>query len=94
MGNALACRSESRWPGALGWTTNRLLIFAITVELSMLLVFLEFRPLAKILGQAAPNKSGFIAALFAAPAVLLADTLYKKWREKGRSTFVESSNVC
>lgn len=94
MGNALACRSESRWPGALGWTTNRLLIFAISVELSMLLVFLEFRPLAKILGQAAPNKSGFIAALFAAPAVLLADTLYKKWREKGRSMFVESSNVC
>src|SRR5690606_23293680 len=24
--NAFACRSSSRWPGSLGWTTNRLLI--------------------------------------------------------------------
>jgi hypothetical protein len=24
--NAFACRSSTRWPGALGWTTNRLLI--------------------------------------------------------------------
>ncbi len=81
MGNAFACRSESRWPGVLGWRTNRLLIFAVTVELLMLLAFLEFAPLARILGQAAPNRSGFVAALFAAPAVLLSDVLHKYWRK-------------
>jgi len=83
LGNAFACRTESKWPGALGWTTNRLLIFAVTVELLMLFAFLEFEPLARILGQAPPNRAGFIAALFAAPAVLLADSLHKCWRNSG-----------
>ena len=30
-GNAFACRSTTRWPGALGWTSNRLLVPAVSV---------------------------------------------------------------
>ena len=26
IANAFACRSATRWPGALGWTSNRLLV--------------------------------------------------------------------
>ena len=33
VANAFACRSATRWPGALGWTSNRLLLGAVAVEL-------------------------------------------------------------
>ena len=29
VANAFACRSSTRWPGSLGWTSNRLLIPAV-----------------------------------------------------------------
>ena len=31
--NVFACRSSTRWPGSLGWTTNRLLLPAVGVGL-------------------------------------------------------------
>jgi hypothetical protein len=82
MANAFACRSASLWPGKLGWFSNRYLVLAIFCEAAMLIGFLYISPLAKILGQAAPNTAGYFTALLAIPAVLTADTVQKRW--KGR----------
>ncbi|WP_306060901.1 cation-translocating P-type ATPase [Natronococcus wangiae] len=80
MANAFACRSTTRWPGDLGWTSNRLLIGAVVVELLALLVFIFVGSIARILGHAPPPLEGALVALLAAPAVLLADAMYKRWR--------------
>ena len=68
MANAFACRSASRWPGRLGWFSNRFLVLAVVGEVAMLGGFLYFRPLAGVLGQAPPGRTGFLIALLAAPA--------------------------
>jgi len=80
MANAFACRSSTRWPGALGWTTNRPLVYAIAAEFALLLIFLHFGPLARLLGHAPPTSIGAAVALLAFPAVIVADVLYKKFR--------------
>ena len=79
IANAFACRSATRWPGSLGWTSNRFLVKAVAFELALLLVFLFFPPLASILGHSFPSFAGALAALAAFPAVLLADVLFKRW---------------
>jgi magnesium-transporting ATPase (P-type) len=76
--NAFACRSTTRWPGALGWTNNRLLIGAVAVSLLLMLVFLYVPPIAGLLEHAAPSIAGFAVALLTAPAVLLVDALQKR----------------
>jgi len=53
--NAFACRSTTRWPGALGWTSNRLLLGAVASSL-LLLVLLLATPLAGAIGQAPPRR--------------------------------------
>jgi magnesium-transporting ATPase (P-type) len=84
MANAFACRSERRWPGALGWTTNRFLLVAVAAELSLLVAFLWVPPIADLLGQAPPAAWGLAVALCAIPAVLAADAADKQVR-RGRS---------
>jgi len=90
MANAFACRSATRWPGALGWNTNRFLVCAVAVEFTFLLVLLYFNPLASLLGQSPPGRPGALMALAAFPAVLLADMLFKHWNalRKKRSAFL------
>ena len=77
LANAFACRSTTLWPGALGWLTNRLLVFAVAAEVLLLLLSLFLRPVALLLGQTAPNLIGFAFALFAIPSVLAVDILQK-----------------
>ncbi len=84
IANAFACRSATRWPGALGWTTNRLLVGAVAVEALLLVGFLAIPPLASLLGQAVPALSAFAVALLAAPAVIGADALHKWYRRRRR----------
>jgi hypothetical protein len=84
MANAFACRSATRWPGALGWAGNRLLVGAVAVELCFLGVFLLVPAVASILDHAAPPLAGFAVALLAAPAVLLVDALHKRARMRRR----------
>jgi magnesium-transporting ATPase (P-type) len=80
--NAFACRSSTRWPGALGWTTNRLLIPAAATELGFSLIVLLVPPIASALGHASPPAAGWAVA-FAAPAVVLAvDALDKRIRAR------------
>ena len=79
LGAAFACRSETTWPGRLGWTSNRFLVKAVVFEFVRLSIFLYFHPLASLLGHAPPNWAGLAVAAFAFPTVLLSDALYKQW---------------
>ncbi len=80
--NAFACRSTTLWPGALGWRTNRFLLVAVAAELSLLMAFLFTGPIAGVLDQAPPPLAGAGVAALAAPAVLAADALHKRWRRQ------------
>lgn len=80
--NAFACRSTTRWPGGLGWVSNRLLVGAVATALLALAAFLYIPPLADLLDQAPPSLAGFGVALLAAPAVLLADVIDKSRRAR------------
>jgi hypothetical protein len=80
MANAFACRSERRRPGQLGWTGNRLLLWAVAAELVALIGFVGLPPVADALDQAVPSLTGAAMALVAAPAVLGVDAAYKWWR--------------
>jgi calcium-translocating P-type ATPase len=78
--NAFACRSSTRWPGDLGWTTNRLLIPAASTELAFSLVVLLVTPVALVLGHATPPAAGWVVALSSAFVVLAVDALDKRIR--------------
>lgn len=80
MANAFACRSSTRTPGELGWTTNRLQIPAAFVELSFALVVVFVPWIAGQLDQAPPSVIGWFVALATAPAVLLVDRADKRRR--------------
>jgi len=81
MANAFACRSTTRWPGSLGWMTNRLLLSAVAAELLALGVFLFVPPVASLLGHAPPPLWGWAVATLAIPAVLAAAALHK-WQRR------------
>jgi magnesium-transporting ATPase (P-type) len=81
-GNAFACRSTTRWPGALGWTSNRLLPPAASIELVFAIVVLLVAPIAVRLEHTTPPVAGWLVAL-AGPIVLLAvDAGDKQWRRR------------
>jgi len=80
MANAFACRSATRWPGALGWTGNRLLLGAVAVELVVLAAFLLIPPAASLLEHAFPPAAGLAVAVLAAPVLLAVDALHKRAR--------------
>jgi magnesium-transporting ATPase (P-type) len=84
--NAFACRSSTRWPGALGWTSNRLLIPAISIGVAFSLVVLFVDPIAAELGHANPSLTGWTVAATAIPAVLAVDALDKWVRRRRRPT--------
>jgi len=80
--NAFACRSSTRWPGALGWTTNRLLIPAASAELLFSFVVLFVGPIADELGHANPPLAGWLVALASAGGVLAVDAADKARRRR------------
>ncbi len=80
MANAFACRSATRWPGALGWSGNRLLLAAVAVELVVLAGFLLISPVASLLEHAFPPAAGIAVAVMAAPVLLAVDALHKRVR--------------
>ncbi|UKJ64956.1 cation-transporting P-type ATPase [Cellulosimicrobium cellulans] len=82
--NAFACRSSTRWPGSLGWTTNRLLVAAVPISLAISLTLVLVPPVAQVLGQAAPEPLGWALALASAGALLGVDGLDKTWRARRR----------
>lgn len=79
--NAFACRSTIQPIWRMQLRGNRLLLAAVLAELVMLAGFLYIPPIADLLGQAGPTLAGLLTALLAIPAVLAADTFYKRpWR--------------
>ncbi len=84
MANAYACRSSTKWPGALGWRTNRLLLPAVLAGLAFALVTLLVPALASALGQAPPLLVGWGVALLAMPTMLGVDALDKHVRSARR----------
>jgi magnesium-transporting ATPase (P-type) len=84
MANAFACRSATVPPWRLGWTTNRLLLGAVAVELAALAAFLVVPPIADLLEHAAPPLAALVVAFGAGPAVLLADAVHKAGRARHR----------
>jgi len=78
MANAWACRSTVRPAWSIPWRSNHLLPIALSAEAGMLLAFLYVPWLAEILGQDVPSPQGFMVALLAAPAVLIADAAHKQ----------------
>jgi len=81
--NAQACRSATRSPGRLGWTSNRLLNLALVVQVALLGALLWIPPVADLLGQAVPPLAAAAVAVSAIPVVLVADAVHKWFR--GRS---------
>ena len=84
MANAFACRSATRWPGAVGWTGNRLLLGAVTIELAILAAFLLIPPVASILEHAAPPTAG--------PAVSLAHRAGRARRRRAAETTINGGD--
>lgn len=83
--NAFACRSSTIWPGRLGWTSNRLLVPAASLELAFSLVALLLPAFADALGHAAPPAAGWAVAFLAAGGLLFVDWTDKRRRRRGPS---------
>jgi len=79
LANAFACRSESRW---VGFTGNKLLLYAVAIELVTLLAFLAVPPFPSLLGGAFPTTWGWVLAVLTVPVVLAADMAHKTIRAR------------
>lgn len=84
LGNAFACRSETRWAGAVPLADNWLLVGAVAVELLLLAVFLA-PPLAGLLGGSVPPAAGWAVVAAAPLAVVLLDAADKAVRRRSRA---------
>ncbi len=82
VANAFACRSSTRWPGSLGWTTNRLLIPAVCAGLAFSLMTIFVEPIAQVLGQGPPPPVGWLVGLCGMAGLLGADALDKRFRNQ------------
>lgn len=80
--NAFACRSATRRPDQLGWTTNPLLFATTGIELCFALVVLLVPWFAEHLGHASPPVWGWAMALVSMPMVLAVDALDKARRRR------------
>jgi magnesium-transporting ATPase (P-type) len=85
MANAFACRSATQWVGAISWRRNIWLCLAVLSELLLLVGFLYFAPISGLLSHAPPTSAGYATAVTAAPAVLVADWLQKRWKKRQES---------
>jgi magnesium-transporting ATPase (P-type) len=88
MANAFGCRSEivPAWRVPLG--RNRLLVAAVGAELALLVLFVGFPPLSRLLGGAWPPPSGWLMAVAGALVLLAVDALHKTLRRGRQSALV------
>ncbi|MFZ4584369.1 MAG: cation-translocating P-type ATPase [Acidimicrobiia bacterium] len=80
--NAFACRSATRSPGKLGWTSNRLLLGAVAADLAIAALLLFVPPLASALKQAPPPVVAGAVAMCTAPVLFAADRVDKYFRTR------------
>jgi magnesium-transporting ATPase (P-type) len=84
VANTFACRSRSQPVWRIPVRTNRLVIVAVGVELAVLAALVWIPPLAELLHQAPPSAAGWAVALTTPVAVVLADALDKRLRQRPR----------
>jgi magnesium-transporting ATPase (P-type) len=84
VANAFACRSRTEPVTRIPVWNNRFLLVAIASELALLAAFLWIPGLADLLDHAPPTTTGWLVALLAPPAVILADAVYKARRRRQR----------
>lgn len=82
MANAFACRSETRPVLRTGLRGNPLLLWAVGVELVLLVVFLAVPPVAGLLGGGWPTPLGWALALLAVPVLWVVDAVHKLGRAR------------
>jgi magnesium-transporting ATPase (P-type) len=82
--NAFACRSSTRWAGAVGWTTNPLLIAAASAEALFSLVAVFVPVIADELDHAPPPAAGWAVALVSAGVLLAVDAASKRRHRASR----------
>jgi magnesium-transporting ATPase (P-type) len=80
--NAFACRSFTRWPGELGWTSNRLLLPAIAAGVGFSFLVLLVPAAADELGHASPPLVGWLVAILSVGALLGVDAIDKHHRRR------------
>ncbi len=91
--NAFACRSETRWIGAVIRRPNRLLPAAVGTEIVAMLAFLGIPAVASLLGGTFPDATGWLLAGMAVPAVIVFDTIHKAVRARARTRGDRPSSV-
>ncbi len=93
--NAFACRSSTRWPGSLGWATNRLLGPAVAAGVAVALTTLFVPAIAAALGQASPPVAGWVVAVAGMGVILAVDAVDKAIRRAriGRAAAVVSAGA-
>lgn len=77
MANAFACRSDPASLFRIGPLTNRLLIWAVGVELGLLLAFVQIPPLARLLGGESMTPQAWLPVLVTPFVFLTAEELRK-----------------
>jgi magnesium-transporting ATPase (P-type) len=82
--NALANRSDTRPVWRVGLRGNRAIGFALLASFAILFLTLFVPPIARVVHQAPPPAVGWILALPAAPAVAVADAIWKRFVEPER----------
>ncbi len=83
VGNAFACRSGRESILRLGWSTNRLLLAGLAVELALLLLLMHWAPAARIFGLAPLSGTHWLLLAGFGPALLLCEEIRKalvRWR--------------
>ena len=78
IANTFACRSRTRPVWRLPVRTNPLVVVAVIVEAAVLAAFVWIGPIARFLDQAAPSGTGWLFAMCAPIALLVADALDKR----------------
>jgi magnesium-transporting ATPase (P-type) len=78
--NAFACRSNRLTPWELGWTSNRLLVPAASIELAFSVLVLTVPWFADALEHAIPDLWGATVAVLSVPIVFAIDALDKRLR--------------
>nr|WP_281386773.1 cation-transporting P-type ATPase [Jiangella mangrovi] len=78
--NAFGCRSSTRRPGELGWMSNRLLLPAVALALTVSLLVVYVPALAEAFDHQGPTVVGWAVALAGAAGLLASDAVDKAVR--------------
>jgi magnesium-transporting ATPase (P-type) len=85
--NAFACRSTRLPAWRMPWTSNRFLLFAVATELVFAFAMIAIPAAAGLLDQTWPPAWAWAVIIGSVPAMLLADSLWKRWRNRAAGAF-------